>query len=124
MQDDADLQERGDGREGAGGLLQTWLRPRRSPSCGTRRGETSLCWALQSAALLAVPSPGPYRLADDQVAGEGDASCEDSGRHGNVEAEVKQHVPALPWDEDGAGKEAQLFAACKSPSLQPSSCRH
>lgn len=67
-----------------------------SASCRAAPGSGSARW----------PSlcPGTYRLADDQVAGEGDASREDGGRHGDVEAEVKQHVPALPRDENGAGR--------------------
>lgn len=48
--------------------------------------------------------PGTHGLAHGPVAGEGDASREDSGRHGDVEAEVKQHVPAFPRDEDGAAR--------------------
>lgn len=99
MQDDADLQERGDGWERG---LQTWLCSPPSPSCGSQQGEA----LPQAAAVCGGPSrsPGTHRLADDQVAGEGDASREDGGRHGDVEAEVKQHVPALPRDEDGAGR--------------------
>lgn len=104
-------------------MLQTRLRPHRSPSCRSRQGETSPCWALQIAKQPREAcggcslSPGTNRLADDQVAGEGDASREDGGRHGDVEAEVKQHVPAFPRDEDGAGREAQRapVSSCPAP---------
>lgn len=84
----------------ANGGLQTRLRPRRSPSWGLGRAEPHRAGLCGGRPL----SPGTYRLADDQVAGEGDASGEDGGRHGDVEAEVKQHVPALPRDENGAGR--------------------
>lgn len=51
-----------------------------------------------------VPSPA-YCLADCLVVGECDASCKDGRGHGHVEAQVQQHVPALPGHMDGAAPE-------------------
>lgn len=50
-------------------------------------------------------APSAYCLADHVVVGECDASCKDGGSHGHVEAQVQQHVPALPGHMDGAAVE-------------------
>ena len=107
-------------------MLQTWLRSPAVTVLQVSAGQnlavlgSANCRAAPGSGSARWPSPlpGTYRLADDQVASEGDASRKDGGRHGDVEAEVKQHVPALPRDENGAGREAQRapVSSCPAPS--------
>lgn len=67
------------------------------------------CHHSSRSAPRPAPAPSPaYCLADRRVVGECDASCKDGGGHGHVEAQVQQHVPALPGHVDGAAPETVI----------------